>query len=410
MNADENTSNYDAIGTVCNSVISDPSVHIEALIPLIDTLNTRISEYEEIIMLSLVKVFKNIVPLYKIKTFSNKLKTIKNKINQNANALKQNKKKNGTTDSKEIGEIEFGNEYDKQLLEIYTKFIKKILIYENEISYRCACLLFESLWHFNCADKLAVKLLRGSLIEKCSKNCIEVLFRCTNNIELVDKIVEKMTTLKFNPSLLPILTMIEIGDNKKILDNILRVYFGVLNEKLTKFYKNTLIGLRFYSEKIHQKFLEGTYILLNEILKTKKADIKIEAIRTILHIYETKDMDFKDSINALYDLIKPFKYKLNELACDNINELIKKLLIIKRQPKCRIKAFVHRLLQLCNVGPYFVLRTIVNNLIMSYQIDIKDIEICGDVVYDFDCENVDTIGEKPFFEYCLFKTFKEYQK
>ena len=139
----ENIPEY--LSVECTSILNDPESNIKKVSEIL-----KIQTQKGLVYLSLVKVFKNVVPLYKIRTHSNK--------------VKHRNQEHSVTD------------FDKVLLAQYNVFVKEICSSDLIESFKAAAELVKCLDHFNFADILISKVLIGTTKQNSvGKYCIEVL-------------------------------------------------------------------------------------------------------------------------------------------------------------------------------------------------------------------------------------------
>ncbi|EQB61641.1 nuclear pre-ribosomes export protein [Vairimorpha apis BRL 01] len=224
--------------------------------------------------LSILKIFKSIIPLYKIRLLKDKVKH----------------KKEQDKVSKE----------DIAILKMYSYFINKICSEDTYCCYKIACEVLEHFDHFNYTDIIVKKILKGTLKENIvSDMCIETLrkkyFLILIKILLFSDVLSLLINIK-------ILDKEKIDEEKNNLKNNLKI------EKLRRkkesdvrkdenldknqeeyiFHRKIIDG-----EFIRKEFYEGLYILLNENLELCTYEDKLECILTILCIYSDYKYDFK---------------------------------------------------------------------------------------------------------------------
>ncbi|KAL0266154.1 UNVERIFIED_CONTAM: hypothetical protein PYX00_011870 [Menopon gallinae] len=355
------------ISTVCEAIINDPHTHVGTVPLVIQALDAKDAEYRNIVMLSLVKVFKNIIPLYKIRLHSNKVRG--------------------------SGECAQLQEFDKNLLHAYTGFVKRIMRCSEAISYRAACYLLESLDHFNLADRLISKMLRGTLERSCRNLCVEILgrkVRESTDMELVYSIISEMCSLKFHPPVLRILlemnTFEDSADDsdmqdgssektrkamqRKIADGVTRIYISILRNQRRDFYEFVFCCLTKHKNLVRSDLLEGLGMLLNDTLSAGDIRTKLSCMQCILEIFGKQDYDFGVMVSTLFDIIDPGTY--TKTGSDELVFLVRSLFVLRRQLPARARAFLQRLLQLCLIRHMPELREIIEEMKQSYSLDYRD--------------------------------------
>ncbi|ORE00350.1 NOC3L [Hepatospora eriocheir] len=161
------------VGDVCEKIINNPEENIELLAKLVEI-------DDPLILLALGKLFKNICPLYKIRVHSNKIK------HKNA-------------------DLEI-NKTDKVLLGYYNKFLKTICNSQLAESYKTACILLESLDHFNFNDRLVSKVLLGTTKHGISDYCVNTLVdRIKFDEDSIHLILDSCLDYKFGPQICDVL-------------------------------------------------------------------------------------------------------------------------------------------------------------------------------------------------------------
>jgi nucleolar complex protein 3 len=400
MEKDEVAHHIKNIAVVCRSILNDPQTHLDNIAPILQATETKNCECRRIAMLSLVKVFKNIIPLYKIRVHSEKVKS--------------------------FDEQDYITAFDTQTLRFYTMFVRKIVQYDDLTSYRCACYLLESADHFNLADRLVAKVLRGTLHDACRGFCTDTLLekiRSDKRLEITSTIVLAMCDLKFHPSVLAILLEIDLmapedGDEeipeesssvsekkklkREIADNLLRIYLTILKEERVDFYKHLFSGLSICKDYIKASLYEGLYLLLKRSLAVSSISTKISCSQSIIDLFGDKNYDFKELADTLFDVTIPMKYRLSNHV-PQIMDMIKKLFILRRQPANRARALLQRLMQLCLVMFVPDVRDIVDDMVRIYKIDVADTQVVGSGLYVQDASAIDHAAEKPFYEYFLYR-------
>lgn len=383
---------------MCESIINDPQTHADTIPSLIQALDTKDADYRKIVMLSLVKVFKNIVPFYKVRLHSNKVR--------------------GSGECAQLQHL------DKSILHAYTEFVRRVVESADAISYKAACYLLESLDHFNLADRLVSKVLRGTLERSCVGFCKETLekkIRESTNMELVHSIVNEMCELRFHPSVLPILLEINVFEKgtdesnvqdsveekkkkalqSKIADGIIRICVSILRNKRLEFYEFVFCCLIKHKCLIRNDLFEGLSILLNEVLDTGDFRTKLASMQCILEIFSKRDYDFGTMVNTLFCIIDPGAYSKKSLK--ELVFLIRNLFVSRRQPSARARSFLQRLLQLCLIRHVPELKDVIEEMRQAYNFDYRDAVTVGSGVYLQNGKRIDQMAEKPFYEYFLYR-------
>lgn len=383
------------VATICKFIVNDPETHIDSIPLVIKALEGKNLKYRVVVMLSLVKVFKNIIPLYRVRLYQKKVKG--------------------------PGGCEYVRLFDKKVLQYYTLFVKKVLEYNDVCSYKAACHLLVSADHFNLADKLASKVLRGTRHEGTRSLCKATLLqkiREANRLEAVYCIISEMQNLNFHPSTLEVLlevntfaectpkdsfTKIKTTDEKKIIqgitDSIMRIYIQVLRDKNFKFYIFVFLGLQKHKLLIKEELYEGLYILLTKALHYRDRSTKLACISCIFELFHDRNYDIIEAVNGLYDLLLPIEKKIES----SVIYLIEKLFLSKRQPTSRARNIMQRLMQLCLIKFVPDIKAIIDKLKHAYHIDFRDMHIIGTGSYAQDADRIDQTIEKPFYEYFLYK-------
>ena len=168
----------DKLAEICTKVINSPENNINKLgevLSMTKQLKQDDSDFG-LALLSLAKVFKNIVPLYKVRIHSD---AVKHK-NQNIKV----------------------SDFDRCLFSQYNLYIKELCNSELPESYRAAAELLRTVDHFNFADRIVAKVLKGSsLSHPVSKLCYEVLVDRVQNDTIGDTIfiiIDKCLDCRFS--------------------------------------------------------------------------------------------------------------------------------------------------------------------------------------------------------------------
>lgn len=441
------------IADQCKLVLKDPKKYIKRLNPIVKVLRRESLdlEYKKLLYSSLLKVFRSVAPLYKIRKLRNIVKTKK--------------------DSLTI------RNYDKELLDIYTKYIKIIVDDKSDESYIVACEIFRYLDHFNCADRVASKILRGTLMKKpIADKCLEILKNKIQNDmggDVVTIILNMMLEYEYSEKVVEFLcdvtlldehltpwekkskeiiadnkkdkkkgedaffkrermigkknrkqekkarrlqdeikneeTLLDIDENfvqhKNIVDGLQRVFFTILKDKKVKAYKSAYQGLEKYKVIIRYSFLEGLYVLMNDGLDDAPVSARLYGIKAILSIYGESGYDFKRLVNTIYKILSPSNFDLSaedhSLLIENLNAIFIKL----RQPTHRAHAMISRLINYFNLRYVSGLRPFIKDICAVYDIDLDDFEGFKYRECAVNSECIDLCENNPFFEYFLYKEF-----
>lgn len=433
----------------CTSILNDPENNIKKISEIL-----KIKEHKGLIYLSLVKVFKNIVPLYKIRVHSNK--------------VKHRNQEMSVTD------------FDRILLQQYNAFIKEICSSDEIESYKAAAELIRCLDHFNFADRLISKVLIGTTKQHAvGKFCIESLVDRVKNDpigETIFMILDKCLDYKFSHQILKAIidskylescvqiriaketfyqkekieerklnkrekagkgffkknflkAKAEKKEEKKRLQQmkqvrmqeetelsaineknyirtvnaLQRLYFTVLKTQNEPCYESTFIGVRKYIKIIRKEFHEGLYTLMIEAIRKSSVNACLEGMLTIHQIYKDCGYDFKRILDSLFALISPFNFNFNQEHFEFFSKVIKLYFVETIQPKVRVFAFIQRLIlaRCVRLVPQFAL--LIKNLEVKYDLDINDHDYKNRMVNNLETEDVDRITFKPLYEYYLFK-------
>ncbi|CAA0342441.1 unnamed protein product [Arabidopsis thaliana] len=124
-------------------LLSDPEANIKTLKDMLDICKDQNTKIVKLALLSLLAVFKDIIPGYRIRLPTEK--ELEMKI------------------SKEVKKTRF---YESTLLKAYKSYLQKLIIFEkqsvyNQIANRCLCTLLEAVPHFNYRDNLLIAVVRN---------------------------------------------------------------------------------------------------------------------------------------------------------------------------------------------------------------------------------------------------------
>lgn len=446
--------NLKEIADKCTMIINSPEQEIHLVSELL-----KVKELQEVVFLSLATVFKNIIPLYKIRIHSKKVK-------------------NGREDLKIEG-------YDKELLACYNEYVKMICASRHGSSFRAACELLKNVDHFNFNDRVVAKVLNGTLANKeIADLCVETLveriledvngesvylilsgcleYSCSKEIvktmlesKYLKKCVERRICkeLKYNKekeeenkrkkkeekrgivaryrngnkffkkgeiydkkikkeekSRIKQQDVVKKEENEitekeeeeryvKTVNALQRVYFTILKEKKEMGCVEVFLGVRIYIKLIRQEFREGLYVLLTDRISECVGVERLEGMLTILDVYEKHGYDFKTVMNALCIALEPTEYVFGSTKI--ISEIVRKLFVVIRQPIHRVFYIMQKMIQLRCVRMVEGLYSIVKMLEVTYDIDFKDNDFVKRIVNA--SADIDQIVCKPFYEYFLLK-------
>lgn len=449
---DEENSNEEEfllnLSKICEDVIINPQ-NIQKISQLI-----LLSNRDPTILMSILKVFLNTAPLYKIKIINDQIKHKKE-------YLKLQK-------------------YDKEYLEVYSKFIHKIVKGTDFSSYKCSSLILRQLSHFNFIEKIIVHVLEGTRSEDLATQqiCLDALEHSILNDHegyLVSKIVQQMNTFGFGKKVLSLLIKIpfiniflnekeynqklkfikeermkkhkeltrkedELSKNKKLKTNssrsakkidkenkkkiskisseegkisfeqmdknyqqivnaLHRIYLFVLRDKLEDFYFFTFCGLLKYKNLIKNELFDGLNVLLKNLIKEKmEFKTKMILFNLILVLNERKSFDLENVIISFLDSLKKNiknikREKEDNCAYKSICAIIKFNFINKKQSEERINKLLKILLLICSIQYLPEVSHFITELIEVYDVDLQDNEI-----------------EDSFFEYDLYEKINLYKK
>lgn len=437
------------IAATCRKVMENPHENLDGIRGVLGIMERRPScgRLRGIVYLSLLKVFRAIIPTYKVRSLKDVVKDKR--------------------DSLQI------KDYDKRMLSLYTLYVKKVVDDGSDESYVCACEMMEHLVHFNCGDKVVWKVLKGTTrrrpISVLCCGAIRSKLREDMSGDVVLMILDKMLDGEYDQSVVECLIDIpfldgmsdnggETGDEcltagprvcgkkkdsifkrkpvlskklrkmertriqaqeeakieeedecnkevsinrKKVCDAMQRLYFTILKGNNYACYKYTFIGLMKYKTMIRQGFMEGLYFLLNNNLAELPSDAKIQGILCILSLYGEDGYDFKRLVDVVYSVLHPMNFELTEY--EELVGAIRSLFMRIRQPVHRTHVLLSRLIVhgCSRFAP--LLKSLIKELTVAYDIDPLD---CDGIKYrDFDQDSTDTdmIPNNPFFEYCVYR-------
>lgn len=440
---------YEELAETCTGIINSPEERVGDISRLL-----RKGRGKELVHLSLAKVFKSIVPLYRVRIHSEKVKH-------------------------RDGELSV-SQYDKDLVAQYNAYVREICAAGTPESFRCACELLRTLDHFNFADRIVAKVLigtnqGGSLGALCTEAIVDRVkndasgetvfmiinqcldYRCSHCVvdalpeskylhtcvgirvdkeELYNKerIAQRAREKKAQRARgffarAPVYSGREKKENKQRaiqqnaarqkesesaapLDDkkyvrtsnaLQRLYFTILKENISDCLRGTFIGVRAFIKLIRLEFREGLYVLLNDAVKGSALPAQLEGVRTILAAYGASGLDFKRIADVVFTALCPLNTAATVADYDALKAIIKQLFIDVRQPPARVTALAQRLLQARCMRYTQQHVEMVKMLEVAYDIDFSDADMKTRRMYDPSITDIDKIEPKPFYEYFLFK-------
>lgn len=425
------------LANLCKNIIKNPESNYKKIKAILNT-KTESEEEKSLIFVSVFKVFKSIIPLYKIRTLKDKVKQKKDDLEITKN--------------------------DKNLLKVYSTFINQICSDTSYTSFYVATQILDYFEHFNYLDVIVKKVLKGTLKNnKISEMCLSTIKKKIDNDingELVFYIVNQMYETPFSPDALALLLNINLLKeflvnegkpkkdrffkttrsfkkeerkmekkrrkieeerrkeetyeekqdgfviHRKIIDGLQRLYFLILRDKIKQKFKHTFIGIRKYKKYIRQEFYEGLYILLNDSLNLSNYEEKLYCILTILDIYESYRYDFKNLVHALFNIIYPFNANIGKLKMLLIEQVIEHLFINIKQPIKRVHIILEKLLLFACIRYNPVLSRIIKKLGSFYDVDFLDkfkFNDNLDLNEEFDKKEIDLVEIRPLYCFEIFK-------
>ncbi|KAH9411706.1 putative nucleolar complex-associated protein [Ordospora pajunii] len=437
------------IASLCMEVINDPNSCLGRIGDVLAEVDKDTSdETRGLVYLSVLKVFKAIIPLYKVRTLKDVVKDKRESLHLKG--------------------------YDKTLLKWYTAYVKMLVDDRSDASYVSLCELLKHFDHFNCTDKIVSRVLEGSVgngpvPEMCCET-IKLKMHEDWAGELIIVIINQMLDYDYNPVVLEYLLSIplvdkslksdsqrasdywranrsaskknekekifvrkklldkklrkvekqrliaqseardeediegrieEIKNCKKIHDAILRLYFTVLKSDRYDCYKSTFLGLVKYRKILCAEFMEGLYFLLCSNLDKLCSDLKIQAVKCVMILYGSEGYDFEKLVNAMYGVIYPMNM---EAVC--ISEVVKAtrlLFVHKRQPSHRARVFARRLMLYGCTRFAPEMGKLAKEISVVYDFEFSEISNALLKDTDIECTKVDYVPEAPFFEHFLLK-------
>lgn len=369
------------ISEICKEVIINPN-KIKQLGKLIHIINN-----DSTIMLSLLKVFLHTAPLYKIKIINDNVK-------HKQEYLKLEKQ-------------------DKEYLEVFGKFINKIIKGNDYVHYKCTTQILEHLSHFNYIEKIIIHVLEGTrnnnkVIENLCLNAIS--YALTEDYEgfLISKIIQQMNVFGFGIKSLELLLNIPFIE-MFIEEDKYKTKLKFIKEERLKRYKNIKDKETLKLNNKRKLNIETSRSAKKEDKKSKKKIIKsINEDGKIT--FEQKERNFQQIINALHriylfilrDKMSPFylntfkgllKYKthLKKELFDGINILLKNL--INEKMGYTEKMLLFKLILVLNETKCFDLEQVIKGFLICFNKSIKKIKRDKDNkygIYSIICSIIDT--------------------
>ncbi|KAF9763623.1 Nucleolar complex-associated protein 3 [Nosema granulosis] len=426
------------IAEKCKEIINNPEEKLSDIKEIIKLIGND-ENYNKVLFVAVLKVFKAVIPLYKVRTLKDKI------VHKN--------------DNLEV------KDFDKLILSSYSSYVSKILGNESSVAYKCAVEILEHFDHFNYIDKIVGKILKGSLLSSTTSSlCCEAIqkkFLEDLKGEITFVIVNQMFEKDFNSKILSYLTDIiflkdflneevenfeiekekkkdkffkyersndkkkrkiekqrRIAENivkeetekeekrnmfvfhRKIVDALQRLYFLILRDQKKDKFKFTFIGISKYKKFIRKEFLEGLYVLLNDAIALADLESKLYGVITTLEIYAQFKYDFKRLVDAFYSIISPFNYKLTREHLNLVENTLEELFIKYKQPIQRVYAVAHRLIILGTLRYSVEIKRMVKTLGIVHEIDFSDWFVNSNLDTKKDIDNFKNF---PFYDYFLYK-------
>ncbi|ELQ74570.1 Protein involved in the nuclear export of pre-ribosomes [Trachipleistophora hominis] len=400
------------IALCSKQVIIDPKDNLLNVMYIFDHCHT----FPEVSLLSLLRIFLDIVPLYKIKTLSNEVK-----------------------DKTQLSKL---NKWEQDLLMIYSKFVFLVTKDTNDVNYKCAAELLKELSHFNYVEKLVSFVLRGTIVENavCCE-CIARIFK-SDDLELKYKMLVPMCELNFGRNVISNFLDIDIfefqavkdkfftgfiyenekkrrkdkkhadgllnkDDKKKmskeerkqekirkqvesrrleeegivdkekqkklelkICNCILRIYLLVLERRRSDLYAEVFVGLRKFKVIVKDNLVEGTKLLIMGCLADSSAETKFLGILAVLALYEDRIIDLNKLRDYLYDLLEPRTLRLKSSESKLAAKALKHFFLTNKQSVTIVKMFIKRLMVLCSLDYLPALSVVIGEMMEYYDIDM----------------------------------------
>lgn len=428
---------YTELANLCKTTITNPST--------LSTLKPFLNSHDPIVLLSLFKVFKNIIPLYKINI---KEDTVKHK--QSYIKLKSS---------------------EKVIYNLYKIYIERVKKSKQKVSFQIASMLMLELDHFNFAEKMINKVLEGTKTEKycvdavlqktgedekgdstfkimlalMEFNLCDAVYECITKVNVVDKLTiedyentktekniekkdknikmlmnnkyakgieksslksrkDKKDDVKNNKLTAKLLIEKEkkkeddtVVIQRKIVDNLMRIYFMILNENRTKLYKYCFKGLPRYKRFIKNIHMNGLMMLLNNVLKNSDHVNRIQACMCIIEIFGEHKFEFRNIMDVVFEIMIPLRYDLSLVDKKILMEILGFLFIKNKQSNGVVCIFVQRILQFVTTFYLPELETLLTKIINFYKLDLYDFEIVKNGVYEIECDRIDFVRNHPLY-------------
>lgn len=396
------------IALCSKQVIIDPKDNLLNILYIFD----QYAEFPEVSLLSLLRVFLDIVPLYKIKILSNEVK-----------------------DKTQISKL---SKWEQDLLMLYSKFVFLVTSNTSDVNYRCAVELLKELSHFNYVEKLVSFVLRGTTAKNAiCHECISRIFK-SDDLELKYKVLVPMCDLNFGPNIISCFLDIDIFEFQAVKDGfftgfiyenekkkqaesvlptkdrkkmskeerkeekirkqvesrrleeegvvdkdkekklelkvcncILRIYLLVLERKKTELYDEVFIGLRKFKVIVKDNLVEGTKLLIMNCLERSSAGAKFLGILVVLALYENKIVDLNKLRDYLYDLLEPGILKLKNYEQKLAAKALKHFFLMNKQSVVVVRKFIKRLMLLCSLDYLPSLSGVTNEMVEYYDLEME---------------------------------------
>lgn len=423
----------------CQNIINDPHTHIPTIQPF---LKNR----DDITLLALYKVFSNIVPLYKIKIKEDKiqhkkeyikLQTFEQNLYHYYRAYVKLINNLDTVTSYKIAvsllQLDHFNFTDviiekvfrgcnkEEVKDICVNALNHKLANDNvgEVTFKIILCMLEFKWsdevykgivNVNIINKLTIDDIKPVKEEKQKEVILanEKKKEKNNRKNKYKGNSRSKADKKSDKEMAKIERELKIKKEKeteketkkmlaKIVDNLMRIFFIILDEKKTDLYEYCYLGLINYKRFIAFEFKEGLYMYLGINVLEGKHNVRLTCIRAILSIYGNESFEFKPLLLSLFELLTPLKYNYNNEQTDLLIDFLRTMLIEKRQSTKTVSSFVVRLMQLLSLRSNERLRILTNRILSNYKIDVHDYEIVRDAVYNVDNDDYESNGLLPFY-------------
>lgn len=435
---------YTEFANLCSTVISDPT--------RLSSLKPFLSSHDPVVLLSLYKVFKNIIPLYKLKIKEDKIQH------------KQSYIKLQT--------------HEKTLYMLYKVYVNRISKSKTAVSFQIASLIMLELDHFNFAEKMINKVLIGTRNKDVKALCVDSIIQKVKSDTLGDSTFKIMLTLmefdlcdevyeciiqsnvvdSLTPALLEVVKVekdpkvkllmknkhgkgiekssLKSRQNKKddvelnrinknlliekekkkaderiivkrkLVDNLMRIYFMILNGKRESLYRFSFIGLGRYKRFIKTTHKDGLIIMLNEVLKESGNVNRVYACTCIIQIFGEEKFEFRNLIETVFELLAPLRYSFSADEKKIIVDVVHFLFLKNKQALRIVHIFLQRFLQFATLCFFPELEEVVEKMIKIYKCDIYDYDIVKNGVYDPECDSVEFVGNHPLYLGPLFEKLR----